>query len=238
MLAREATTTPPSSPPPDNHRPVKRHKQHHPASVSTSPSPLAKQDLSRKQVTLLVGPDQIVFTLPITFLLTNSPMLYTFSARLTAANKVLQLPEISPETFNSLLSYVSLGPSSLSDNLKTCQDVVDLYEAADYLLVKELKGDILAYLHGMMTNSDAKTKAVAEGWVDKGVIRQLCSYSNMRDWESLIGVLEAYMGKDESFEEYIPYEDGGGDSGLDLYVYVWGEAARRAADACIEDLKQ
>ncbi|RVD89369.1 uncharacterized protein DFL_000381 [Arthrobotrys flagrans] len=181
--------------------------------------PPKKQRITLFHLTVLIGPSLTPFHLHQSIVLPKSPMLasYTRATTLHATifTKPINLSELSPFAFRIIISYLYNGATSLA-SLKTAEEILNAYEAADYLLVKDMKTDILSYITTTITSDSKKMKEV----------------------DGLVGVLEAWLKYNPGAEGWFEKEgegwggygdDGDGEemAGRELYEKVWEEGLKR-----------
>ncbi|KAK6498153.1 hypothetical protein TWF506_004392 [Arthrobotrys conoides] len=152
-------------------------------------------------MTILVGPSSQPFHLHKSLIVPKSPMLASFCRAVASPFfqkfREITLPELSPYSFRIILSYLENGRSSLKE-LKTAEDILQAYEAADYLIIKEMKGEILEYVVQVVEDDarvvdgddDDKGKVLP---FESNVLRELCVFSQKSEFEGLVRVLQAYV---------------------------------------------
>ncbi|KAF3228538.1 hypothetical protein TWF192_004240 [Orbilia oligospora] len=207
--------------------------------------PSLRDIVNAPDLTILVGPCAQPFDVHQSVILPKSPMLASFTRTIATPffpkNKEITLPELSPYSFKIILSYIYNGKSSLK-KLKTDEDILQAYEAADYLIMKEMKGEILEYVAEVVEEDgkigDNEKKLLP---FEMNLLRELCVFSQKTEFRGLAKILEAYV-KGNPELMIIQYEDpGDGESGyeevgeeedeeetlgLDLYLQVWEEVLK------------
>ncbi|KAF3176849.1 hypothetical protein EYR41_011875 [Orbilia oligospora] len=193
-------------------------------------------------LTILVGPCAQPFDVHQSVILPKSPMLASFSRTIATPFfpkiKEITLPELSPYSFKVILSYLYNGKTSLK-KLRTDEDILQAYEAADYLIMKEMKSEILEYVAGVV-EEDGKVGDKEEKVLpfEMNLLRELCVFSQKTEFQGLAKILEAYVkGNPElmviqyeevddgegGYEENEEEEDEEETLGLELYLQVWEE---------------
>ncbi|KAF3153663.1 hypothetical protein TWF569_001970 [Orbilia oligospora] len=193
-------------------------------------------------LTILVGPCAQPFDVHQSVVLPKSPMLASFSRTIATPFfpkiKEITLPELSPYSFKIILSYLYNGEASLK-KLRTDEDILQAYEAADYLIMKEMKSEILEYV-AEVVEEDGKVGDKEEKVLpfEMNLLRELCVFSQKTEFQGLTKILEAYVkGNPElmviqyedaddgegGYEENEEEEDEEETLGLELYLQVWEE---------------
>ncbi|KAK6347510.1 hypothetical protein TWF718_005351 [Orbilia javanica] len=143
--------------------------------------------------------------------------------------------------FRTLAAYMYKGKATLKENLTSEEEIFELYEVADYLMIKELKSDILRRIVQMVQEDITAVRKKDEWKIqfsrgDAVFLRDICVFSQQDQLQGLVVLWDAFIRRDikvlfngvsgsygvqdinDDDEEYV---------GRELYVESWDELLRQ-----------
>ncbi|KAK6524105.1 hypothetical protein TWF694_005768 [Orbilia ellipsospora] len=159
------------------------------------------ENKSFSDITIFVGPTRVPFHLHKVIICASSPFFQAALKPRTFKESIaseLRLPEIDPTVFWNVVWWMYGGTEAGTSSInRRDDDITKTYAAAEFLLMKEYRRDILLRATQLFSEPLALETTDPEESKKKDhpvkVVREICAIATTEDWDILMPVVDAVI---------------------------------------------